>query len=289
MKSSLRWFTLAACSTLAVAGCKKNETAEAEVARVAAQKLPPQEQAEQAPAVAEAPAPAAVPGELPPGGAPPITANATGAAGEQAAYEAWFKKNKLDLNDPKMLDADPDGDGFSNREEFLADSDPNEKNSRPGIHKGIRLKEYREVRLPVELEAIEGEKARIKRTDQPDSKVVTVKHGDTIKGLPYKVLEVEEREEFDKAGAKYTLSRVALENTSTKEKVMLMKDLPSRTAATSAVLVSPDGKTTLTVHRGDIFTWPAEQASRYKVIDLSQDQVVVLQMDTNKTWTIPKE
>jgi hypothetical protein len=290
MKSSLRWFTLAVCSTLAVVGCKKNETAETEVARGAEQKLPPQEQVEQAPGAAAVPAPSDPPApSSPPVGEPAITASATAPAADQAAYEAWFKKNKLDLGDAKMLDADPDEDGFSNREEFLADSDPNDKNSRPGIHKGIRLKEYREVRLPFELEAIEGDKARIKRTDQPEAKAVTVKHGDTIKGLPYKVLEVEEKEDFDKAGAKYTMSRVALENTSTKEKVVLMKDLPSRTGATSAVLVSPDGKTTLTVHRGDVFSWPAEQSSRYKVIDLSQDQVVLLQMDTNKTWTIPKQ
>jgi len=284
MKSSLRWFTLAVCSTLVVAGCKKNGTAEADVARDAEKKLPPQERAEQAPAP--------TPGDAPPGTSPtsaaPITASAATSGADQAAYEAWFKKYNLDLSDPKMLDADPDGDGFSNREEFLADTDPHDKNSRPGIHKGIRLKEYVEVRLPLVLESIEGEKAHIRRTDQPDAKPITVKEGDTIKGLPYKVVHVEEKEDFDKAGEKTNFSQVAFEDPSTKEKVVLMKNLPARTSATSAVLVSPDGKTTMTVHRGDVFSWPAEKSSRYKVIDLSQDQVVLLQLETNKTWTIPK-
>jgi len=166
MNSPLRWFTVAVCSSLLMAGCKKKETAEAEVAREAEKKLPADEQVAPAPAEGS-----------------PITASAAPTGAEQAAYEAWFKKHNLDLNDPKMLDADPDGDGFSNREEFLADTDPHDPNSRPGIHKSIRMKEYIEVRLPFVLESIEGDKARIKRTDQPDAKPLTVKEGDVIKGF----------------------------------------------------------------------------------------------------------
>ena len=75
-------------------------------------------------------------------------------------YEAWFKKHRLDLQDPKMLDADDDGDGFSNRDEFMADTDPHDANSRPGIHNQMRLKQYTEVRLPVILEEVSGETAR---------------------------------------------------------------------------------------------------------------------------------
>ncbi len=277
MKSSLRWFTVAACSTLLVAGCKKKEPSAAEVARDAEQNLPPQEQLAQTPA----------PGTPTAGGAP-ITASAASSGVDQAAYEAWFKKHGLDLSDPKMLDADPDGDGFSNREEFLADTDPHDKNSHPGIHKSIRLKEYNEVRLPLVLESIEGDKARIRRTDQPDAKAVTVKAGDSIHGLPLKVTLVEEKEDFDKGGERVNLSHVALEDSSTKEKITLMKDLPARTAATYAVLVSIDGKTTLKVRKGETFSWPADESARYKVIDLSQDQAVLLQLDNHKTWTIPR-
>ncbi len=279
MKSSLRWLTFAACFTLAVVGCKKKEIVEAEVARVAEEKLPAQEQVEPSTEAAPNNPPAATASTTP---APARTAE------DQAAYEAWFKKYSLDLNDPKMLDADPDDDGFTNRDEFLADTDPHDKSSRPGIHKGIRLKEYNEVRLPLVLESIEGDKAYLKRTDQPDSKPVTVKSGDTVRGLPLKVIHVEEKQDIDKGGERVDLSQVAFEDSSTKEKVVLMKNLPARTSATYAVLVSPDGKTTLKVRKGDVFSWPAERASHYKVIDLSQDQAVLQQIETKQTWTIPR-
>lgn len=275
MNPHSRWFLLAAFPALLAAGCGKKDAPEAEVARAAEEKLPAQEQV--------AAADVATTTET--------GASASGAAtspAEQAAYEAWFKKYNLDLADAKMLDADPDEDGYTNRDEFLADTDPHNKDARPGIHKGIRLKEYNEVRLPLVLESIEGDKARVRRTDQPEAKAVLVKKGDTIRGLPLKVERVETREDFDKSGERVNLSQVAFEDSSTNEKIVLMKDLPARTAATYAVLVSPDGKTTLKVRKGDVFDWPAEPGVKYRVMDLSQDQAVLQQVDTKRTWTIPR-
>lgn len=214
------------------------------------------------------------------------------AAEDQAAYEAWFKKYHLDLNDPKMLDADPDGDGFTNREEFLANTDPLDPNSHPptsGPQKTIALKEYNEVRLPIILEAVEGEKARIKRTDQGEGRTETVKVGDAVRGMPLKVTHLESRQEIGKDGLPADLSNVTLEDSSTKEKIVLVKDLPAKTSASYAVLVSTDGKTTLTVHHGDVFTWPTEPGATYKVVDMSQDQVVLRQIENKKMWTIPRQ
>src|SRR3954470_19568079 len=84
---------------------------------------------------------------------------------DDAAYEAWFKKYGLDLNDPKMLDSDADHDGFTNKEEFLADTNPNDANSRPGVHASIRLKEFTEVRVPYTLRGVDGETARVEHSD----------------------------------------------------------------------------------------------------------------------------
>jgi hypothetical protein len=283
---------VAAASMLAIvfSGCGRKQPSQTQITREAESSLPPQEQ------VLPAPVPTNKDSELLKEPSPTSQSSSTAAiapigGGDIAAYEAWFKKYNLDLKDPKMLDADPDGDGFTNREEFLAGTDPLDPNSHPptvAARASIKLKEYNEVRLPVVLEAVEGDKARIKRTETGEGRTETVKVGDTLHGLPLTVERVESRQDVDKNGDAVDMSRVTLADSATKEKVVLMKDLPAKTSASYALLSSPDGKTSLKVHHGDVFTWPGETGVTYKVVDLSRDQVVLEQMENKKMWTIPR-
>ena len=224
--------------------------------------------------------------------APAGAADATAAVApddpkQNDAFVAWFKKYKLDLDDPKMLDADADGDGFSNRDEFLADTNPLDPNARPGIHKTIRLKEYSEVKLPIILRDVKGETAEIERMDEGGGKTEKVRVGQTIRGSSLKVARMESRVDTDKHGDKVDLSQLVLDDSASKQKFVLMKDLAVKTSATSATLTAPDGKT-VKVREGETFTWPGDAATAYKVVDLREDQVVVKQVDTGAMWTIPK-
>ena len=268
MNRSLIRFTTAAAALILAAGCQKKET-DADVADEAEKALPSAEQVTPAEAAASAPM-------------RPVD----GTAGN-ADFEAWFKKHHLDLNDAKMLDADPDGDGFSNRDEFLADTDPHNPNSLPGVHKVIRLREFSEVRLPLIVEAVTGDKARIRRTDG-DGKTETVKAGDTLRGLPLKVERIDEVHDTDKEGKPIDRSTVVLEDSGTKERLTLVKDMPARTAASYAMLTSADGNTTIKVKQGDTFRWPGDEHASYKVIDLREDQVVLQQIENKKMWTVTR-
>ena len=280
MKSPLPPAAALVLAAVCLTGCRKEDTATApEIVRQAPPALPPAEWT---------PAPSSDADFLTPSSPAVDSPVPEQSAEERAAFEAWFQKHHLDLNDPAMLDADADGDGVSNRDEFLADTDPHNDQSRPGLHRLIRLKEYSEVRLPIVLEAVEGGKARIRRTEQGESRIETVRSGETIKGLPLKVGRIESRRETDKSGQPIDLSRVDLEDANTKEKLSLVKDLPTKTSASFAVLTSPDGKTTLKVHQGDVFTWPGESGATYEVIDMSRDQVVLRQVENKKMWTIPR-
>ena len=206
----------------------------------------------------------------------------------EAGYEAWFKKHNLDLQDPKMLDADADADGFSNRDEFMADTDPHDATSRPGIHNQMRLKQYTEVRLPVVLEEVSGDTARVRRLDGVE-RTESVKPGQTIKGLHWKVERVQSKQDVDKNGDPVDLSSLTLTDTDTNERTILMKNLPTRTGDSFAELSSPDGATTVKVKQGDTFHWPDESGTAFKVIDLRADQIVVQEVATRKMWTIPKQ
>ena len=206
---------------------------------------------------------------------------------DEEGYEKWFKKYHLDLQDPKMLDADADADGFSNRDEFMANTDPLDPASRPGVHNQMRLKQYTEVRMPVVLEGVSGESARIRRLDG-EERTETVRAGDTIKGLRWKVERVQGRQDVDKNGDPVDLSSLTLTDTETKERTILAKNLPARTGDSFAELVSEDGAQTVKVKQGETFKWPADGGPAFKVIDLRPDQVVVQEVATKKMWTIVK-
>jgi hypothetical protein len=202
------------------------------------------------------------------------------------AYEEWFKKHGLDLSDPQMLDQDPDADGFTNRDEFLADTDPRDGKSRPGIHRTLRLKEYREVRVPLMLEEVKGENARIRLLDQEDGKTRTVAVGQEILGM--RVEKVVYEMDSDKNGQPVDRSWVELLDAEKKGRVVLVKDVSARSEASNAVLVAADGEEVV-VRQGETFEWPAQSGARYRVVDLRAQQAVVREVDGGRMWTIPPQ
>ena len=271
MKKALCAFGLAVSVAALLPGCEKKP--KADTAAEAEGNLPTGERM---------PTPTALPGTS------PDSATAEDAT-SNADFEAWFRKHGLDLNDPSMLDSDSDQDGFSNRDEFLADTDPKDPNARPGVSKSIRVKEYTEVRLPFVLRNVEGATATVEFTADGLGQREKVKAGDTIRGTKLRVDRVSAGTDTDKHGDKVDMSQVVMTDGETQDRVVAVKDLPTRTSASFATLTDPEGKTIIKVREGDVFTWPSEPDSSYKVIDLRADQVIVKDEKSEKTVTIQRK
>jgi hypothetical protein len=204
---------------------------------------------------------------------------------ETAKFEAWCKKYGFDPKDPAMLDADADGDGYSNREEYLAGTNPRDPRSVPGMLEGVVLKELKEVRVPVLLREVNGGKARVERLDTPGME--EWEQGTEVKGLPYRVTAVKKEVKADKHGVFSDVSQMTLENTETKESVVLIRDLPSRTSETHAILVGPGGAEQK-IHVDEIIELPGQKGKRFKVIELRPEQVVIEELGTRTPLTIQK-
>lgn len=206
-------------------------------------------------------------------------------ATEKAKYEAWFKQHKIDPNDATALDHDLDSDGYSSREEFLADTNPRDASSYPGLLVGVTVKDFHEVKIPVMLREVKNHKAKIERTD--DATQEDVQEGSVLKGLPYKVSKVRYEMKADKHGVVSDVSQVTLENSDTKEKVVLVRDMPARSSESNAVIQTQDGEV-LTVRYDETFSLKSQPDKTFRVIDLRPDQVVVQDEATKQVLTIPK-
>ncbi len=204
---------------------------------------------------------------------------------ENAKFEAWCKKHSLDSKDPAMLEMDSDRDGYSNREEYIAGTNPRDPLSMPGVLDGVVLKDMKEVRVPALLREVKDGKARVERLDTPGTEMW--EQGTAVKGLPYRVTSVKHEVKADKHGVFSDVSRVTLENPETKEEVILVRDLPARSSQTHAVLLLADGSE-MKVRTDEVIELPGQKGKKFKVLELRPDQVVLEEMGTRRPLTIPK-
>lgn len=228
------------------------------------------------------PAPAAEPAQT----TPPAPTTTAGVSPDEATqFDEWFRKHGLDPKDTAMLDADSDADGYSNREEFLAGTNPRDPDSMPGMIDGVSMKELKAVQVPMILREVKDGTARVERTDAAGQE--ELKEGSQPKGLPYRVTAIKKQVKADKHGVFSDVSQVTFENQDTKETVVLVRDLPARTSETHAVLVGPGG-VEQKVHVDETITLPGQKDRRFKVLELRPDQVVVEELGTKRALTIPK-
>lgn len=61
----------------------------------------------------------------------------------------WKQKYNFDLADPAVAASDPDADGYSNKEEFDAGTDPTDKNSAPAVINKLFVKSYTPRQLKI--------------------------------------------------------------------------------------------------------------------------------------------
>ncbi len=259
---------LALAFPLWLAGCDRNEVTSTE-------KLPPLP-----PASESLSAPVALPEAAI--GSRPVAAL---SEEENVKFEAWCKRYGLDPKDPAMLDADPDHDGFTNREEYIAGTNPLDPNSVPGMLDGVVMKEYNEVRVPVLLREVKDGKARLERLDTPGTE--EVQQGTILKGLPYRVTALKHDVKADKHGVFSDVSQVTLENSDTKESVVLIRDLPARSSETHAVIAGPDGARKK-IHVDEVIELPGQTDKKFKVLEIRPDQVVIEEVGSRRPLTIPK-
>ena len=112
--------------------------------------------------------------------------------------------------------------------------------------------------------------------------------GDTLKGMSYRVVDVESRSVNDKDGNVVDASLVKLRHERTGQTISLIKGIPTREHGAYAVLVVNSTGQKIKVELDHDFSLPDEPGQTYRILDIRPTQVVIKRMGDGEVWTLQK-
>ena len=155
----------------------------------------------------------------------------------------------------------------------------------PSVTGKIRVEEVEEAFLPVTLDEVHGKKATLR---DADGATYTVSVGDLLKGMSYRVVDVEARSVNDKDGNVVDASVVKLRHERTGQTISLIKGIPTREHGAYAVLVVNSTGQKIKVELDHDFSLPDEPGQTYRILDIRPTQVVIKRMRDGEVWTLQK-
>jgi uncharacterized protein len=155
----------------------------------------------------------------------------------------------------------------------------------PSVTGKIRVEEVDEAFLPVTLDEVHGKKATLR---EADGATYTVTVGDALKGMSYRVVDVESRSVNDKDGNVVDASVVKLRHERTGQTISLIKGIPTREHGAYAILVVNSTGQKIKVELDHEFSLPDEPGQTYRILDIRPTQVVIKRMRDGEVWTLQK-
>jgi ankyrin repeat protein len=155
----------------------------------------------------------------------------------------------------------------------------------PSVTGKIRVEEVQEAFLPVTLDEVHGKKATLRNAD---GSTYTVGVGDELKGMSYRVVDIEARNVNDKDGNVVDASVVKLRHERTGQTISLIKGVPTREHGAYAVLVVNATGQKIKVELDHDFSLPDEPGQTYRILDIRPTQVVIKRVGDGEVWTLQK-
>lgn len=200
---------------------------------------------------------------------------------------SWLLKYDLPYWETDVKDQDPDEDRFSNLDEFLADTDPRDKNSVPPYYSKLRLKKFIPVpfRLTFTSSPDDGKTFSINTKDR-GGKTQFLELGQMIEGTPYKLLSYEPKKEM-KNEMEVDVSELTIENTETKQKIVLVLRKEANDPTSFGEFLYLYDNSTFKVKKDDEFTLAPETDHKYKLIDISEAEALIKDLKSGEQHKIP--
>jgi hypothetical protein len=212
----------------------------------------------------------------------------------------WILDHKLDILDNNILNEDPDGDGFTNLEEWKnikgdgSDAtDPLDAKSHPAYFTKLRLVQYIKQPFRLLFNAWDGD---VKKPETLEFQINTVdvhqptqfvKIGDQIAGTKFKVLSFESKTITNKAtGSTEDVSELTVQNVETHDKVLLIMEKIADSPDSYALFHYLWNNTQFEVKKDKEFALLPDANLRYKLIDITEKDALI-QTPTGQQVRVP--
>ena len=201
----------------------------------------------------------------------------------------WLIKNHLDNLDPDVATEDPDGDGFTNLDEYKGNTDPNDKNSHPPYTTKLFLAQYIQVPFRLIFRGQPDDDTFQIDTVDVNQPTQILKMGEQIQGTKFKIVKFEEKTHTDANGIDHDDSELTVQNIETRRQ----GDPDSSEKEAN----SPDsyakfkylwkGNLDITVKKDATFSLKPETDVIYKLVDINEKEATIQNLKTKEEIKIP--
>ncbi len=202
----------------------------------------------------------------------------------------FLLKNDLDYLSPNVGDLDPDGDGFTNLEEFNKGTDPKDPKSHPPITDHLYFKERTQNNYILVLQS-SSMPVQVKRSEPAPSGSVFIESVPSEFGFernaPTKRFSADKFEA--KTVADKDVSELTVTDKATGQKFVLILKTPYNLAEYQVTLEFRDNAihTMPGIKKGDIVRLP-NVGSTFKVLEIGEDNATISDVGAGKTFVVSK-
>ena len=204
---------------------------------------------------------------------------------------AWLIKYSLNYAEINIKEQDPDNDGFTNLEEFEAQTDPTDPASAPPAIYKLKLVKYeaKPFRLLFQGDPSgDGVEFQINAKELKGSAKTQFKRiGERIENAPYKILKYEKKEAVnERTTAMDDVSELIVQNTETEATIVLVRNKETNDPTSVGEFLNLLNNETFRLKKGEEFTVKPDVNTSLKLIDISNESAQIQDVNSGKTYTI---
>jgi hypothetical protein len=192
----------------------------------------------------------------------------------------WLLDNGLDIQDPDVLNQDPDQDGFTNLDEWKAGTDPNDPKVHPAYLTKLRLKKFIKKPFRLKFNSYDGDPAKPEtmtfQIDTIDLKQKTQfrKLNEDVEGTKFKVTKFEHKSKVNSNDVEEDLSELTVYNAEEDKNVVLIYQKVVDSPDSYALLKYLWNGDELIVKKDKSFNLKPTN-DQYKLIDISDTEALI--------------